>query len=76
MRSSSTSCQMKWLVLVIYEYLITLDREVQTVWCRKWTASSLLLLSTRWAMVLSSMLTFFSPPPNVSYLINAVITYV
>ena len=62
---------MERLAVVIYEYLITIDREVETIWRRRWTASSLLLLSTRWVMVLSFMLPFATPPPNVSYLINA-----
>ena len=66
---------MERIAVVIYEYLITIDREVEAVWWRPWTASSLLLLSTRWVMVLSSMLQPISPPSNVSYLINAAMCY-
>ena len=65
---------MERAAVVIYEYLITIDREVETVWWRTWTASSLLLLSTRWVMVLSSI-TQFITPSNVSYLINAATCY-
>lgn len=39
------------LGLVAYEYVTTLDREVACVWQRKFTATSLLLLLTRWTMV-------------------------
>ena len=46
-------------VLVLYEYLITVDRELQAVWQRRWTATSLLLLSTRWVMVVNAIVELF-----------------
>lgn len=61
----------KWIVLVIYEYVITIDREMQTVWCRRWTASSFLLLSSRWVMVLSAVRTL---SPIVSRLLLVTIS--
>ncbi|EKM50963.1 uncharacterized protein PHACADRAFT_212866 [Phanerochaete carnosa HHB-10118-sp] len=42
-------------VSVIYEYLITLDLEMQAVWRQRWTASSVLLLSIRWVMIFTAM---------------------
>lgn len=36
--------------MVAYEYVITFDQEVAQVWMRRPTATSLLLLSTRWVM--------------------------
>ncbi|GJE98353.1 hypothetical protein PsYK624_145810 [Phanerochaete sordida] len=38
--------------LAVYEYVVTFDQEVVCVWRRKFSATSLLLLSTRWVMVL------------------------
>lgn len=38
----------------MYEYLITLGDEVDVVWSRPWTGASVLLLSTRWTMLLSA----------------------
>ncbi|GJE98350.1 hypothetical protein PsYK624_145780 [Phanerochaete sordida] len=40
------------LALVAYEYVVTFDQEVACVWQRKFSAASLLLLSTRWVMLL------------------------
>ena len=42
---------MRGSALTAHEYVMTLDQEVAAVWRRKWTASSLLLLSVRWVMV-------------------------
>ncbi|GJE96339.1 hypothetical protein PsYK624_125330 [Phanerochaete sordida] len=39
--------------LLIYEIVITIDREISTVWRRKFSATSLLLLSTRWLMLVN-----------------------
>ncbi|GJE99217.1 hypothetical protein PsYK624_154660 [Phanerochaete sordida] len=44
------------LCLVAYEYAITFGREVRCIWMRKLSATSLLLLSIRWTMVLSQVL--------------------
>ena len=38
--------------LICYEYLITLDDEIRTVWRRKFSAVSLLIVSTRWSLLL------------------------
>ena len=40
-----------YLALTIYEYAITLPQEVNTVWQRKWTIASVLLISTRWILL-------------------------
>ncbi|KIP02560.1 hypothetical protein PHLGIDRAFT_122368 [Phlebiopsis gigantea 11061_1 CR5-6] len=44
--------------LVAYEYFITFDQEVATVWKRKLTATSVLLLLTRWTMITTQILTY------------------
>ncbi|GJE98326.1 hypothetical protein PsYK624_145540 [Phanerochaete sordida] len=46
------------LSLVIYELAITLDQEVSLVWRRRITATSLLLISTRWTMLLALLANF------------------
>ncbi|GJE98278.1 hypothetical protein PsYK624_145040 [Phanerochaete sordida] len=51
-------------VLPLFEYVITIDLEVATVWRRKFTVPSLLLITTRWNMVLGALL-FFWPTPSV-----------
>lgn len=40
------------LALVVYEYAVTMDREINLVWRRKLTAPSLILLLSRWFMLL------------------------
>ena len=50
--------------LVAYEYIITFDQEVAQVWMRKLTATSFLLLSTRWIMVLSPLIGIIPSEPN------------
>ena len=47
--------------LPLYEYVITLDLEYSVVWRRKLTATSFLLITTRWAMVLAAVLQFWAP---------------
>lgn len=42
------------LALSFYEYLITLQQEVNAVWSRKPSLTSMLLLSVRWTMVLNA----------------------
>ncbi|EKM56299.1 uncharacterized protein PHACADRAFT_207577 [Phanerochaete carnosa HHB-10118-sp] len=44
------------LCLVIYEYLITLNQEVAVGWRRKFSLASVLLITTRWIMVLGPIL--------------------
>lgn len=46
------------LALVVYEYIITLDQEAASVWKRNWTASSVLLLSIRWVMILNQVTSY------------------
>ncbi|EKM56285.1 uncharacterized protein PHACADRAFT_207564 [Phanerochaete carnosa HHB-10118-sp] len=43
------SCSL--IALVTYEYVVTLDQEIAVVWKRKFTATSMMLLSTRWLML-------------------------
>ncbi|GJE99240.1 hypothetical protein PsYK624_154900 [Phanerochaete sordida] len=50
--------------LIVYELLITFDQEVSAVWQKKITATSLLLLSTRWIMLLNSILTCIGVGPS------------
>ncbi|GJE88864.1 hypothetical protein PsYK624_049510 [Phanerochaete sordida] len=38
-------------IIVLYEYAVTLPQEVEAVWKREWTATSILLLTIRWTMV-------------------------
>lgn len=42
--------------LPFYEYIITLQDEVEIVWMNKVSVVTLLLLSTRWNMVLTAIL--------------------
>ena len=50
--------------LVIYEYVISFDQEIMHVWTRKLTATSFLLLSTRWVMVLIQILDLVPSGPS------------
>ncbi|GJE90609.1 hypothetical protein PsYK624_067530 [Phanerochaete sordida] len=50
--------------LTLYEYAITFDQEVQAVWRRRWTISSLLLLSIRAVMVISAIFQLVSLLPR------------
>lgn len=54
--------------MTLYEYVITFDQEVNTVWRRKWTLTSFLLISIRGMMVLFGLtaLPFTSSPNSVS----------
>ncbi|EKM51939.1 uncharacterized protein PHACADRAFT_199442 [Phanerochaete carnosa HHB-10118-sp] len=47
------------LSLVLFEYVVTFPEEVNTVWRRKFTWTSILLLSMRWIMVLSQVAAWF-----------------
>lgn len=44
------------LALVVYDYIITFDKEVASVWCRKFTAVSALFYVNRYLAVLSAAL--------------------
>lgn len=49
------------LGLVIYDLVISFHKEAALVWQRRMTATSILLLSTRWALVLSAVATWWIP---------------
>ena len=42
--------------LVVYEYITTIDQEIFCIWTRPFTPTSLLLLSTRWVMLVNGFL--------------------
>lgn len=42
--------------LVAYEYIVTFDQEVNSVWARPPSATSVLLVTTRWVMVLNQII--------------------
>ena len=46
------------LALVAYEYLITFQQEIDTVWKRKLNTTSLLLLGVRWVMLALTIFNF------------------
>lgn len=48
-------------VLPIYEYIITSEREISIVWQHRMTCMSILLITTRWVMVLNSIFTVLTP---------------
>ena len=48
----------------VYEYIITFDQEVSQVWSRKPTATSFLLLSTRWVIVLTQVIGLVPSTPS------------
>ncbi|EKM50957.1 uncharacterized protein PHACADRAFT_103610, partial [Phanerochaete carnosa HHB-10118-sp] len=52
------------LALTIFEYIITFGQEVDAVWQSAWTATSVLLFSTRYAMIANAFLFFV---PNTSH---------
>ncbi|EKM57632.1 uncharacterized protein PHACADRAFT_77355, partial [Phanerochaete carnosa HHB-10118-sp] len=51
--------------LVVYEFLITIDGEVNIVWKRPITASAVLLGSVRWCLLLSIVLQLVPATPDV-----------
>ena len=53
-------------VLPLYEYIITLEDEYNAVWRKKKSATSVLLLSIRWIMVVAGMLSFVQSTAQVS----------
>ena len=54
----------------MYEYLITFDQEIQCVWRRKWTATSVLLLSIRYITILAQMIGWSQLSAVVGYLVS------
>ncbi|KIP05466.1 hypothetical protein PHLGIDRAFT_74282, partial [Phlebiopsis gigantea 11061_1 CR5-6] len=54
------------VALGLYEYIITLASEVETVWKRPWTVSSILFLSIRWNGLLFPVLGTISITLEVS----------
>lgn len=50
---------------MFYEYLITLGDEVAVIWQRPWTATSVLLVSTRWVVVLTNVTGLVPAGPKV-----------
>ncbi|GJE89146.1 hypothetical protein PsYK624_052400 [Phanerochaete sordida] len=44
------------LALIVYDYVITLDQEVNNVWRRKFTAASLLFYVNRYLSILAAAL--------------------
>ena len=45
-------------VIPLYEHVITFDQEISKVWRRKFTMTSLLLLSNRYALILTQTVGF------------------
>ena len=54
------------LVLTVCEYVDTLRGEIETIWRAKKTMTSMLLLSTRWVMVLTAIDVMIPVPSYVS----------
>ncbi|GJE98325.1 hypothetical protein PsYK624_145530 [Phanerochaete sordida] len=52
------------LALVIYELAVTFDQEVALVWSRRFTATSFLLLSTRWTTLLIAAIQAWNAGPH------------
>ena len=49
-------CGLIFIALVTYEYVITFTQEVSTVWRRRFTVTSFLLLSIRYILVASQVI--------------------
>ena len=54
------------LAIALYEYGFTLSDEVAVVWQRRLTATSAMMLSIRWVMLLLAVLQLFPITPKVS----------
>lgn len=52
--------------LVVYEYAITLRQEIETVWRRRFSLLSLLLITSRWSLLLYVALGAAPAYPKVS----------
>lgn len=57
--------------IVAFEYLITFDQEVECVWKRKFSATSVLLLTTRWVMIVNQSIVWMPATPVT----NCITTY-
>lgn len=44
------------VAFILYDHLITFGQEVRAVWQRKFSAVSLLIVSTRWALVIHAII--------------------
>lgn len=44
--------------VTVYEYIISFDQEIAHVWTRKLNVTSFLLLSIRWVMVVTQVISF------------------
>ena len=53
---------------MLYEYVITFDSEVNLVWKRRWSMSSLLLLTIRWFMVATVITSLLPSTPQVMFI--------
>ena len=49
----------------MYEYIITFGQEVETVWRRKMNVTSLLVVTTRWVLVLIQVTAWLASWPKV-----------
>lgn len=58
-------CGVLVVALVVYEYFITVDDEVRTVWKRKFNFSSCFLLSVQWTMIASATIAALPSIPSV-----------
>ncbi|GJE88910.1 hypothetical protein PsYK624_049980 [Phanerochaete sordida] len=56
--------------LVVYEYIITFGQEVETVWRRKMNVTSLLIVTTRWVLVLIQITLWLASWPKPDIVIN------
>lgn len=54
-------CYVATATCLFYEYAITLPLELRTVWKRRWNATSLLLLSIRWTMLVLAVCYILQP---------------
>ncbi|GJE94523.1 hypothetical protein PsYK624_106930 [Phanerochaete sordida] len=52
--------------LVGYEYLITISQEVDSVWRRQFSLTSVLLISTRWVMLVNQIFQWLPASPHLS----------
>ena len=46
----------------MYEYIITFNQEVAVVWERRFSATSVLLIGSRWLMIVFAYLVFYPGP--------------
>ncbi|KAI0357889.1 hypothetical protein OH77DRAFT_1435598 [Trametes cingulata] len=63
------------LVIIVYDYLITLDCEVRTGWCRKFTWGKLVLLLNRYLSILLYLLSLVPLLPAEDLLTDVTLLY-